>query len=278
MVVSSRTVRPTSVRSRSILLLVAALTLPACGGGGEKRALLAYEAAVESLMTEDEGVAARLKDLREDVRSSSASMEDQAVYAREQALPFYRRFREAAGKAPVKEPRLAKIHVRLVEYVDKRVASMDATAAVKKAGESETLKRLAAAQEPMQPISEEVQAWIEKLGGRLPDREAAEAMAITGLFNQNVYAPFTRGQKTAEDVLQALRSEVQPRVARVRERTKEQVGAPGFAGTVARWAKAEDEILRVVAASLPELEAWTEAETLRTKYLEELRAYRESLR
>jgi len=270
-------------------VLVAALSLPACSGGAEKRALLAYEAAVESLMTEDEGVSARLKDLREDVQASSASMEDQATYAREQALPFYRRFREAVGKAPVAEARLGKIHVRLVEYVDRRVASIDATAVVKKASESETLKKLEAAQAPMGAISEEVQAWIEKTGGRLPDREAAEAMAVAGVFNQNVYAPFTRGQKSAEDVLQALRTEVQPRVTKVLERTKDFAASQGFQGTVARWAKAEDAILRIVASSLPELQAyrlaearaeetWTEAEALRTKYLEELRAYRESLR
>ena len=272
-----------------LLLAAAVLALAACGGDPEKQALRAYEAAVERLMTEDEEITARLKDLRQDFDSNSTGLEDLVAYGTEQALPFYRRFRETAAKTPAEGPRLGKIHARLVEYVGQRIGYVEGNEAVLAATRSEAMTRFHASQEPLQAIAKEVGAILEKSGGRLADREVSEAMAIGALFMDRLYGPFLRGQVPQKETEAGLRGEVLPRLERLAEKTKEHRTAEGTDGSLARWAKAQLEYFRELAATLGEQQAmqqadaraqerWSRAEELRSKYLEELRAYRESLR
>lgn len=268
--------------SRLPALLLAA-GLASCGGSPEKEGLRAYELAVEGPMAEDGRVAGDLSDLRKDLLAANAGAEDQGRYAREQGIPFYRRFRESMAAVPVLDPRLAEVHRHLLAYADHRLAYLDAIDRFLAATESEALRRLRDLQGPWEEAQREL---MDLTGGQIEDREAAEAMTVRQLFMERVLGPFQRGQAPRDRVEEALRKEVLPRL----ERAAAKPPGPGPAGAaLAKWARAELAFFREIAGTLAQQEAlqataivsqdeWDAAEERRAQYLEELKAYRGSLR
>ncbi len=268
------------------LLLALAAALAACGGNPEKKALRSYEASVEDLMAEDGRVSARLADIREDLLSANAASADQAKFGREQALPFFRRFVEAAGALSPEAPRLQKIHGTLREYLVQRIAYLDSIEAFLAAEQSPAMERLKKSQAAVDSAQKELAAKIE---GTVPERDVAEAVKVGALFNQQVLAAFQQGRVKASDVEDAIRQQVIPRLERVADRLKDRMASDGVDGATARWAKVEVEFYRDLAASVPWQEEtrksalqvqdhWKQSEDLRARFLEDLKAYRESLR
>ena len=267
-------------------VLAAALALAACTGDAEKEALRAFEAAVEDLMEEDGEVAAHLADLREDLLTANSAASDQSAYAREQALPFYRRFRETASRAPAEGPRLRGIHGTLVEYADERLGYLESLESFLAATKSEAMARLRGFQGPWEAAQKEL---VEKTGGRVADRDTADAINARVLFMQSLDAPSQGGQARAEDLEAGLRGELLPRLSRVAERTKDQRTAEGPEGAVARWAAAELAFFQELGTTIPQQqnlqkaagatqEHWAKAEGLKKKFLEDLRGHRDGLR
>lgn len=277
------TARPAAIL---VAAISAALGLPACGGSPEKEALRAYEASLEKPMEEDAKVAARMKDLREDLLTSNASTEEMAAYGRTEAAPFYGRFREAAAKAPADAPRLAKVHAGLLEYIGHRTAYLAAIDGFLGAQKGEGMERLHRAQGAWDASIEELRA---KTGGQIADTGIAEALNTRVKFMKNIYEPFQTGKIPVEDVEAAVRGELLPLLQTVADRTKGNRTAEGGPGAVARWAAAELAFFQELAATLPVQEVvrksamasqkeWDAAGESREAYLAGLRAYRDSLR
>jgi len=279
------------VNARPVLLpLLAAAALAACGGNPEKAALRAYEAGVENLMEEDGKISAQLKDIQDDLLTSTgAAAEDQSRFARDQALPFYKRFREAAAKASASGPRLPAINSDLLAYLDERVGYIEAIETFLAASKSASMDRLNEAQGPWQAAQKELQSYVAKGSGKVEAQDVAEAVNTRSLFMNRVYEPFQRGQVEGESVEKALREQVLPRLVKVAERTKGDLAAPGEAGAVARWAAAEVAFYREMEATIPQqailqkagtsaVEHWSKSVDMREKYLASLRSYRDSLR
>jgi hypothetical protein len=275
--------------ARPAATLALVLSLASCGGDPERDALRAYEAAVEKLMEEEGKVTARLVDLREDLRAGGAAGDEQAAYGRDEALPFYERFKAAAARAPAGTERLRGIHARLLEYADRRTGYLKAVDAFLAGTRSEGMERLKRGQGPRDAAVQELKAAAEKTGGDLGDAAAADAYMRLMMFIQKKYDPFQQGTLPLEDVEAALRNDVLPRLQSVADRTRDRRTAEGPAGAIARWSAAELAFMQELAATLPQqvvlqearttsLKAWDESVALREKYLADLRAYRESLR
>jgi hypothetical protein len=277
------------VNARPVLTVAAALALCACGGNPDKEALRAYEAGVENLMAEDGRISAQLKDIREDLITSNAAASDQTAFTRDQALPFYRRFREAAAKAVTGGPRLQLINKDLLEYVEERVGYLESIEAFFKGSKGGSMERLQEIQVPWEAAQKDLQHMLEGTGGKIAEQDVAEALGTRVQFMERVYGPFQRGQVDADAVEKVLRGELLPRLARVAERTKGDRAAEGGNGIIARWAAAELAFYQELAAGIPQQdllqkagsasgEHWKKSVEVREKYLTGLRAYRESLR
>ena len=279
--------RPTGMhRPRRALLLLAAAAIPACGGNPEKLALRSYEASVEDLMAEDGRVSAKLTDLLKDFQASNGTSSDQANYGKEQALPFYRRFRESAAALHPATDRLGKIHATLREYLGERVAYLESIAAFLSSEESPAMDRLGKAQGVLQVSQKEM---LEKVADGPKDREVARAMQAHMMFMQQIFTPFQQGQAKPEEVESILRKEVIPLFERIHDRLRDRIAGEGAEGATARWAKAEFDFFRELAETLPgqaEMQKsallvqdhWKQSGDLRARFLEDLKAYRESLR
>jgi hypothetical protein len=268
------------------LAVLGGLGPSACGGNPEKKGLAAYEAAVEASMAQDDRVCEELADLRGDLGTGLARKEDQSVYGREQALPFYRRFREASAALRPEAPRLRKVHGVLLEYLDARIGYVEAFDAFLKSSDSEAQRRLEAAQAP---LFEAEDALKKEAGpeGVLP--EVAQSFLLVRSFVERVYGPFQRGQASVAQVEEALRQHLMPALGRAAEASKGSLTAPGTAGAAARWVKAAREFYQALGQALPQQEAlqksgmatqekWKQSEDLRERFLADLKSYRESLR
>jgi hypothetical protein len=277
------------VKARLAAPLAAALALAACGGKPEKAALRTYEAAVEGLMEEDGRVSAQLTDLYKDMATANAGAKEQSAYGRDQALPFYTRFREAAARAPAEQPKLRAVHAGLLEYLDERLAYLRGFEALIEASGSESLERLRRLEAPWQAAQEDLAKGIQEDGGKLDDPDATAVLQDRMKFMSRVYEPFQRGQVAGDDVEKALRIVLIPRLSRIAERTKEQRAVQGPAGVLARWAAAELAFFQEMASSIPQQQAlqkardevqdhWKKSGELRDAYLAALRSYRDSLR
>lgn len=276
------------MNARSALTLALALALGSCGGNSEKEALRAYEAGVEDLMAEDGKVSAHLKDIREDLITANATEMDLTDFARDQALPFYRRFREAAAKAVTSGERLPQIHKDLQAYLDDRLAYLESMDAFGKGATGDPMERLQAAQAPLDAAQKDLQRIYGGSGSKVP-QDVAEVLGTAVQFMERVYGPFQRGQMEGDAVEKVLRGEVLPRISRLAERTKGERAAEGDDGIVARWAAAEQAFFQELAACIPRQavllkagaaaeEKWKSALDRREKFLTGLRSYRESLR
>ena len=274
------TVRPAA------LLLPAILALAGCGGGGEREALRAYEAALEKSIEEDGRIEARLKDLREDLLAGTATAEEMDAYAKTEASPFYARLRELASKTPAGAERLAKVHAVLLDYVDQRTAYLAALGAFLAGDRGEPMRRLHAARKAGDDAYQEL---AKRTGGNVADAGLQDAMNVASLFMQAKYTPFQAGKVPVDEVEAALRGELLPRLQKVAERSKANLAAEGAPGAIARWAAAELGFFQELAASLPvqatlqknalaSQKAWDAGGEARAKYLADLRAYRDSLR
>lgn len=277
--------RPAAILAAT-LAIAAALALCACGGSVEKEALRTYEASVEKFMEEDGRVAARLKDLRDDLLNDNASTEEMVAYSGAEAAPFYNRFKEAAAKAPAQAEALAKVHARLLEYIDHRLAylaAIDGFLAIHRGGGMDRLRKTQLAWDAS------VAELNEKTGGKIPDPGAADAIRRRTLFMKAKYEQFQMAKIPVEEVEEALRNEVLPRLQKVAERSQGNLAAEGVPGAVARWAAAELAFFQELAATLPlqvtvqknalaSQKEWEGAEEVRGKYISGLRAYRDSLR
>src|SRR5689334_17207114 len=275
---------PVSARPAAIAAAaLAGLLLPACGGNPEKEALRAYEAAVEKPMEEDAKVAARRKDFREDLLSGGVSKDDLVGYARNEAIPFYARFREAAGKAPAEGPRLAKVHAGLLAYIGHRTAYLGALVGYFEAQSGEGMERLHRAQKAWEDSIAELGA---KTGGQITDPGIGEALNRRAKLMKATYGPFQVGNVPVQDVEAALRGELLPLLQTVADRTKGNRTAEGGPGAVARWAAAELAFFQELAATLPIQEIvrknavdsqkeWDAATEGRDAYIADLRAYRD---
>jgi hypothetical protein len=271
---------------RPAAILAAALALGSCGGGSEREGLRAYEASVEKLMEEDGRVAARLDDFREDLRTANSSTGEMVEYSKSVAAPFYARFREAAAKAPAEAERLAKVHEGLLEYLDHRIAYL---AAIEKILDSQSgggMDRLRKAQTAWEGAVGEL---AEKTQGQLSDPGAADAINRRAKFMKFKYEAFLAGKIPVEEVEEALRTDVLPRLQAVADRTKGDLAAEGVPGALARWSAAELAFFQQLAAGLPlqagvqktaraSQAAWDGAAEARERYVSGLRAYRDSLR
>ncbi len=272
----------------ALLLAVAAVALlvPSCGGSKEKEGLRAYEAGVEDLMAEDAKVSAHLDEIRGDLDVANAATDAETRFARDEAVPFFRRFKEKASSVPAEDPRLSLVHGVLTEYLDQRLAYLEATEAFLGAARSDEIRALEAAQDPWQVAR---RALAEAAGGSIEDREVVDAVGSGELFLQRRFEPYSRGQLPRADVERTLRQEILPRLARIAERTSASVRAEGLEGATARWARAEYDFYDRLLGSLARQESlqknmvasrasWERSRELREKYLSSLKAYRESLR
>lgn len=268
------------------LLLLAAAGAASCGGSSEKKALLAYEAAVEDLMAEDGKVSAHLKEIRQDLEVANLASDAETRFARDEAVPFYKRFQEKAAAVATADPRLADVHGVLTEYLDQRLRYLEATEAFLDLARSEEIRSWEALQDPWQKAQRELG---ERAGGNLSDREVVDAIGTGQMFLQRLLDPFLRGQVARAEVERGLRQEVLPRLARIVERTRASTAAEGLDGAIARWAQAEHAFFDRLASTLPKQEAlqrsalassdaWEKAGELREKYLKSLATYTESLR
>lgn len=275
-----------TVIARPAAILAAALALAACGGSAEREALRTYEASVERLMEEDGKVGARLADLREDLLLDGAATEAMGAYSRAEAAPFYARFREAAAKAPAQAERLAKVHALLLEYIDHRAAYLAAIDGFLAADRGGGMARLQKAQSAWDAANRELES---KAGGQLTDPGALDAMNRRIQFMQARFNAFQQGKIPVEDVEEALRNDLLPRLQKVAERSRANLTAEGTPGVVARWAAAELAFFQELAATLPLLSSvqksaqasqteWDGAAEVRARYIAALRAYRDSLR
>jgi hypothetical protein len=268
------------------LALLGGLALASCGGDPEKKGLLAYESAIEALMVQDERVSEELADLRGDLGTGLARKEDQAAYGRDTAIPFYRRFKESAAAQKPESPRLQKVHGVLVDYVGARVGYVEAFDLFLKASDNEGQRRLEAAQAPLMEAED---ALSQEAGADGVVPEVAQSFLLVRSFVERVYGPFQRGQATVAQVEEALRQHLLPTLAKASDATKDSLTAQGVAGAAARWVKAARDFYQALAQALPQQEAlrksgmetkelWNRSEELRTQFLADLKAYRESLR
>ena len=269
-------------------LLVASLgTLPAgCGPDPDRAELASYEARVEELMGTDEKVTAELVDLRSDMGSGIGNGDEYATYAREQALPFYRRMKKTAEELHPQAPRLAKVHQALHEFADARSAHLEGFEGFLKKSRSFDATRLASAQNE---AAEAEKALVAATGGRISENAVAEAVGAAMVFQQRTLAPYGRGQVTAKAFEDAIRTEVLPVFARAGEATKGDLAAEGAKGAGARWVRAAEGLYRAMLDMLPMQDAiraaredieekWAAAEDARKRFLDGFKAYRESLR
>jgi hypothetical protein len=267
-------------------LLLALAAAAGCGGNAEKRGLRDYEAAVEGLMAQDEKVSARLADLRADLISANAAAAEQSKFAREEARPFYARSRETAATLNPAAPRLQKVHASLREYVDRRLAYLEAADAFLGADASPEMAKLKSSQEACAAAQKDLAA---RLQGTSLDRDVADAIRIRDLFMDQVFEPFRRGKARVDEVQAAIQTQVLPRLERVAERLKGKEGEPSTDGAVARWARAEADFYRMLSASVPRQreaqtlaerfeDEWKRGEEARRGFLADLKSYRETLR
>jgi hypothetical protein len=270
-------------------LAALALCLAACGGKSEKNALRAYEASVEDLMAEDGKVSAQLTDLWKDMVTANAAAKDQTAFGREHALPFYDRFRQAAAKAPAEHANLRAVHADLLAYLDERIAYLRSFEALYEASNGEVMERLRKMESPWQASLQELGKGIEAAGGKIADADVQRALRDRVTFMAQLYEPFGQGRVPARDVEKALREVILPQLARIADRTKDQLTAEGAPGVLARWAAAETAFFQELASTLPAQEAvrkakidvqerWKVSGELRDRYLARLRTYRDSLR
>jgi hypothetical protein len=268
------------------LALLGALLLPSCGGDPEKAALPAYQAALEDAMAQDERISADLKDLRADLGTGHARKEDQSTFGGEQALPFYRRFRETAGAIRPEAPRLQKVHAVLREYIDARVSYLESFDAFLKASDNDSQRRLETAQAPLLD-AEDALRQVAGTGSVAP--EVAQAFLMVRSFVERVYGPFQRGQATSGQVEEALRKHLVPALDRAADATQADLASADASGAAARWVKAAKEFYQALGQALPQQEQlqksglatkehWDRSEDLRGRFLAEFRTYRESLR
>lgn len=272
--------------SALLLAVLGGLGPASCGGNPEKKGLLAYEAAVESSMAQDDRVTAELTDLRGDLGTGLAKGEDQSSYGREQALPFYRRFRESAAAQKPEAPRLRKVNEVLVDYLDARIGYVEAFDAFLKTSDNEAQRRL---EEAQAPLIEAEEALKKEPAAEGVLQEVAQSFLMVRSFVERVYGPFQRGQATMAQVEEALRQHVLPSLGRAAEASKGSLTEKGTAGAAARWVKAARDFYQALVQALPQQEAlqksgmetqdrWDRSEDLRKAFLAEFRAYRESLR
>jgi hypothetical protein len=268
------------------LAVLGGLAPSSCGGDPEKAGLRTYEAAVEGLMAQDDRVTAELTDLRSDLLTGHAREADQSTYGREQALPFYRRFRESATGLHPGAPRLLAAHKILLDYLEERTAYLEAFDAFLRVSDTDDRRALDALQAPLVQADE---AFRGTLGTSPVGPEVGQAFLMADSFRSKVFAPFQRGQATVAQVEDALRKHMIPALERAAEASKGSLAAEGPAGAGARWAKASREYHQALLQALPRLEVlqksglatqsrWERSQELRGTFLAEFKAYRESLR
>jgi hypothetical protein len=278
--------RPRSVRPALLLAPILALAAASCGGSGERAGLRAYETAVEDLMAEDGRISSQAAEIRKDLLAQNRSSAEESSFGREQAIPFYRRFGEKAGSLKPADARLAAVHATLREYVAERLRSLESMESFLVARTAPAIVAQEAFEQRWQEARNEVAG---RAAGKLDDREVVDALGRAEIFLTRRYVPFLRGQVPRAAIEKDIRGELIPPLERIAARTRAHLEAEGLDGAVARWARAEVEFLGALAASLAPMEvlqrdalattsAWESAEGLREKFLDGLKAYRESIR
>ena len=280
--------RPTALSAplAGLTLLAAGLLAGSCSGNPAKEELRGYEAIVNTLVEEDISVTAQLENFRKDLSIGNEEAEAMGEYGRTQALPFYRRFRERISAVGVLASKLQEVHKILGEFVDHRVAYLEAMNDVLVSSGSEGQMEIVRMEDALREAHARVQ---RSTGGKLEDPDVLEAIAMRQVFMQRALAPFSRGQVPVGVVEKGLNEDVIPRLKKVADRTAAQRDDLGPAGAIAHWAATELAYFQAVGRNLPEQariqnlaarsqESWDLSVSARQTYLADLKAYRESLK
>jgi hypothetical protein len=231
-------VRTTSTK---VTLLASLLFLAACGNGGDgapgdRAAFDAYEARVDPLLAEEEGLRAEW-DQGFEAAATLGGNEVLAEVVRDVLLPGYEDLARRAGEVRPEESRLRALHGRFVRYLSDRVelCKVFLDAAGRAAGPEERLTRhmreVGEAQEGVEARAAEIDRLVKRAVEEEGDGSLANLMNATLmgdvilLKNPNLFdlvGEYMAGRIRTEDptavLLEALRSKADPYFEELGER------------------------------------------------------------